>query len=167
MCYLIRVVLLVIYLFQNACLTLFFLFLFIASDMKFASEYEGNTVTGLVGSSVNFTWSFSGDVRLVDWGLSLAGANLFQNGKRLVSLTKVAAVPLSVPAAYAGRVSGRRSGNASSGLAIFTLANITKNDERFYGCRLNPTAPDGSTLFDTVYLFVEGNCMLVKRLFAT
>ena len=124
--------------------------------MTFTSKYEGNTVTGLIGSSFNFTWSFSGDVILVDWGLPLAGANLFENGKRLVSLTKAVSVPLPVPAAYAGRVSGRRSGNASSGLAVFTLASITKGDERFYGCRLSPTSPDDSTLFDTVYLFVGG-----------
>ena len=133
------------------------LFLLIASDIKFTSKYEGNTVTGLVGSSLNFTWSFSGDVILVDWGLPLAGANLFENGKRLVSLAKAVSAVLPVPAEYAGRVSGRRSGNASSGLAIFTLANIKKDDERFYGCRLSPAAPDGFTLFDTVYLFVEGN----------
>ena len=124
--------------------------------MAFTSKYEGNTVTALVGSSINFTWSFSGDVRLVDWGLTLAGSYVFENDQRLVSLTKAASALLSVPAAYAGRVSGSRSGSSSSGLAIFTLTNIKREDERFYGCRLSPSSPDGSSLFDTVNLFVEG-----------
>ena len=32
-------------------------------QIQFTSTYNNNNVTGIVGSSVNFTWNFSGDVK--------------------------------------------------------------------------------------------------------
>jgi len=43
-------------------------------------------VTALVGSSVNFTWSFSGDVDQVYWGVTKAGVKEIDAGGLLVSL---------------------------------------------------------------------------------
>ena len=108
---------------------------------------------GTVGSSVQFNWSFSEDVRLVDWGLTLAAdTNMFDNDQRLYSLTKTGVAPVTPPQAYTGRVSGSRSG----GKAIFALSKLKTSDARFYGCRLNPSAPDGDTVWDNVKLVVEG-----------
>ena len=108
---------------------------------------------GTVGSSVQFNWSFSGDVSSVDWGLTLAAdSNLFDNNQKLYSLPKTGSTSVTPPPAYTGRVSGSRSG----GNAIFTLRKLQTNDARFYGCWLYPTAPDGDTIWDNVKLVVEG-----------
>ena len=98
---------------------------------------------GLAGSSVNFTWSFSGGshgVDAVSWGLKQDGQNIFINNGMLVSLDQ-SGNPLSlpsIPAGYIGRVSGSRSGSILSGQAIFTLSSIKKSDERYYGYRIDP-----------------------------
>ena len=113
-------------------------------------------MTGLVGSSVNFTWSFSGHVRNVIWGLKKDGINDFAANGALVSLYKSSSISLSVPPAYIGRVSGGRSGDSSSGQAIFTLRSITNDDERSFGCRIDPENPIESPVFDPVQLVVNG-----------
>lgn len=58
------------------------------------------------------------------------------------------------PPKYVGRVSG--SGSAASGQAAFTLKNITKEDERSFGCRLIPASNEDLTAFDPVQLEVKG-----------
>ena len=105
----------------------------------------------------NFTWSFSGDVPIVGWGIKRALYNHLVNNGWLVSLGKAGSpYPISVLPAYTGRVSGKRGGNSSSGQAIFTLRNIRKTDERFYGCVLRSSNPWVSPEFDAVHLFVAG-----------
>jgi len=127
--------------------------------IRFASVYNGTVVKGLVGSSVNFSWGFSGNVGDINWGLKGGINNFIINGK-LVILHANGASTLSGPLEYAGRVSGSRS----SGQAIFTLSSITKTYERVYGCRLDPGIGSfDSTEFDFVRLVVEGEkiCFLV------
>jgi len=125
-----------------------------ASQIHFISRYHGKTVKGLVGSSVNFTWTFSNGVETVTWGLKRNNFYGIDDNGRLVSLGKIGPNKITVPQSYAGRVSGSRSGDSSSGQAIFTLSNIKKNDERGYGCRISPDGPF-SPVFDSVYLLVE------------
>lgn len=108
----------------------------------------------LLGSSVNFTWGFSGGIGTVHWGLAKAGFNVIDT--RLVSIGQLGFVTLTMASVYAGRVNGRRSGNSSSGKVIFSLSNITKDDERGYGCMINPTVPVVSSLVDAVHLTVVG-----------
>ena len=106
---------------------------------------------------MTFAWTFSGGVDTVTWGLANdAGTDI---DKMLVSLHVLNAnvvQPGSVPGAYRGRVNGTRSGGSSSGQASFTLYDVTKNDERFYGCFLTPDRPDGLRIFDFVKLVVVG-----------
>ena len=135
-------------------LPLFSNFLFLASEIQFTSRYSGKTVTGLVGSTVNFKWSFSGDVRRVVWGITSDGSHYLEY--ELVSLHTAGSVALVLPSEYAGRVNGSRSGDSSSGHAIFTLSNIRKEDEKFYACLIRPTIPDETSHYDYVRLFVEG-----------
>ena len=40
--------------------------------------------------------------------------------------------------------------------ATFTLSNITKDDERFYGCFIKPDDPNHATIVDFVHLFLVG-----------
>ena len=121
-------------------------FYFSACQIHFTSKYDGKSVAGLVGSSVNFTWSFSGDVDLVDWGLKKDGVNVIKNNGKLVSLEKIGPVSVTVPSAYSGRVSG--SGDVSSGQVTFTPSLITKNDK-------GPTDTFNNGKFDFVYLAVK------------
>ena len=135
------------------------IFCFSAGQIKFTSKYDGKTVTGLVGSSVNFTWSFSGDVDSVVWGLKKDGVDVIQNGGKLVYLDKNGPVPVTVPSAYSGRVS--ESGDVSSGQVTFTLSSIRMSDERFYGCKIKPTDLFDQQAFDAVYLAVKGEHLLI------
>ena len=134
-----------------------FAYVLAVSQLQFTSRHQGQTVTRLVGSSVNFTWSFSGDVLSVFWGLKRAGVNYIADNGKLVSIDKLGnSDSKSAPASYTGRVSGWRSGDRFSGQAIFTLTSITRNDERFYGCQIMPVDPVDVPKFDFVKLVVVG-----------
>ncbi len=135
--------------------------MFLESLVDFTSKYYGKTVTGLVGSSVNFTWSFTGDANRVYWGLKRDGDDGFENNGRLVYLDDRGSVLVTAPLEYDGRVSG--SGDVSSGQVIFTLSSIRKSDQRFYGCMLYPNHPFYRRVFDSVYLAVEGEFPLTTH----
>lgn len=126
---------------------------------EFTSSYQGRSVRGTVGSSVEFTWSFSGGVRAVDWGLKRAG--LADIGEILVSLSVSSATlpPAIPPVEYRRRVRGRLNGDSSSGKAIFALSNITRGDQRLFGCKITAS---GFPLrkYDFVQLIVEGRWFL-------
>ena len=123
----------------------------------FQTKYAKTNLTGRIGHSATFAWTFSGGVDTVTWGLANdAGTDI---DKMLVSLDVLNAnvvQPGLVPGAYRGRVNGTRTGGSSSGQASFTLYDVTKNDERFYGCSLTPDGPDGLRISDFVQLVVVG-----------
>ena len=129
-----------------------------ASQVQYTSTYQGKTVTGLVGSSINFTWSFSGDVGIVKWEIQNVSANDIQNNSYLITLDRNgSSLLVSIPAAYTGRVNGSRIGNSSLGQVVFTLSNITRNDEKVYACKIykfnnSSVIPE----LDSVHLVVEG-----------
>ena len=145
--------------FYSSEVTLALGFYFSVGKIDFTTKYGGRTVTGLVGASFNFTWSFSGDVRQVDWGLKKDGVNTIENNGVLVSLGKNGSISVLIPSAYIGRVS--RSGDTSSSQITFMLSQIKSGDERFYGCLMQPTAVFVLEKFDSVYLAVEGEYLLV------
>ncbi|KAL9964760.1 hypothetical protein ACROYT_G028441 [Oculina patagonica] len=125
----------------------------VGGQNSFTSKYGGKTVAGMVGSTVNFKWVFSGAVNVVDWGLKKDGVNDFRKGGILASIKKIGLVSIPVPLPYSGRVSG--SGDVSSGQVIFTLSSIRKSDERYYGCRIDMSTDFNSPKFDSVYLEVR------------
>ena len=110
---------------------------------------------GSVGSSVTFTWRFSGGVGTVKWGIKDPALNTIKT--TLVSLSSTGVV-LSVTNQdpYNGRVNGSYNGDASSGQSIFTLSNIRKGDKGFYGCRITSTDFVPVIIFDPVKLTIEG-----------
>ena len=119
---------------------------------------------GSVGSSVNFTWNFTGNVGTINWGLKQAGSNLIAPNKIMVKIAKDGtSSSSSAPAAYTGRVGGSRSGDSSSGQVTFALSQITMNDGNLdYGCKieaLNDAFDLGD--FDYLHLDVEGECISV------
>lgn len=107
---------------------------------------------------MTFVWKFSGEVDTVIWGLANKN-NINKTSGRLVHLNRRNVDVLSpglVPVAYRGRVNGTRTGDSSFGQASFTLYNVTKDDERFYGCLLTPDDPFLREISDLVQLAVVG-----------
>ena len=107
---------------------------------------------------MTFVWKFSGGVHAVIWGLvnkksinRLSGRLVYLNRRNVDVLS-----PVLVPVAYRGRVNGTRTGDSSFGQAGFTLYNVTKDDERFYGCLLTPDDPNELEISDLVQLAVVG-----------
>ena len=107
---------------------------------------------------MTFLWKFSGGVHTVIWGLAnkksinrISGRLVYLNRRNVDVLS-----PELVPVAYRGRVNGTRTGDSSFGQASFTLYNVTKDDERFYGCFLTPVDPNGMEISDLVLLAVVG-----------
>ena len=132
--------------------------------MRFTTPYAKTKVSGRIGHSVKFVWKFSGGVYSVTWGLANDGTNYID--RRLLSLDGRSAdvlSPGSVPVAYRGRVNGTRTGDSSSGQASFTLYNVTKDDERFYGCLLRPYDPNFLDSIDFVQLVVVGMYLFRER----
>ena len=109
---------------------------------------------------MTFTWNFTGTISVVTWGLANDAINdIDKTSGRLVSLDRRGVNVLkagSVPVAYRGRVNGTRTGNSSSGQASFTLYNVVKDDERFYGCLLKSGDPNELDTSDLVQLAVVG-----------
>ena len=107
---------------------------------------------------MTFVWTFSGGVDTVIWGLAnkkninkISGLLVYLNRRNVDVLP-----PGLVPVAYRGRVNGTRTGDSSFGQASFTLYNVTKDDERFYGCLLTPDDPFQLEISDFVQLAVVG-----------
>ena len=112
-------------------------------------------MTGSIGHSVTFVWTFSGAVDTVTWSIKEAGLDAYTNGRLVVLDERGVNVlpPRSVRNAYRGRVSGNRSGDSVSGQATFTPS---QDDERFYGCFIKPDDPNHETIVDFVHLFLVG-----------
>ena len=131
-----------------------------AQAVRFTTSYAKKKVSGRIGHSVKFAWKFSRGVDTVTWGLANDGANAIDRSSgRLLTLDDrgVDVLPPGlVPKAYRGRVNGTRTDDSSSGQASFTLYNVTKADERFYGCLLIPGDPNFQEVTDFVQLVVVG-----------
>ena len=125
-----------------------------ACRLQFISPYNGNKVNGVRGSSVNFTWAFSGGgVDQVQWGSQKDGVLVFE--RILVTVDKFATVTTTTDSPYNGRVNGVWDGR-SPGQATFTLSSIQKADEKSYICNLSPKRFGALPVFDTVQLLVVG-----------
>jgi len=111
-------------------------------------------VTGVLGSSVNFTWAFQGgNVDRVEWGTKQDGSVNIKDV--LVSIDKFQPIPIIHNPPYTGRVSGNWNGS-SPGQVTFALHSVQKADERFYVCKLSLESIAAQPVYDTVQLLVVG-----------
>ena len=111
-------------------------------------------MTGVLGSSVNFSWAFhGGNINRVTLGTKKDGSGDIKDV--LISIDKLQTINTIQNPPYSGRVSGIWNGS-SPGQATFTLNSIQKADERFYVCRLTPGSLDEPLVYDTVQLIVVG-----------
>ena len=115
-------------------------------------------MTGVVGSSVNFNWTFSGSIAFVQWGPKKSGA--FEFTDSLVTIDKFSTVITTEKPPYSGRMSGFWDGK-SPGQATFTLNSTQKDDERVYMCKIAEGGLDGQNNFDTVKLLLLGKNILL------
>ena len=116
--------------------------------------FNGKKVTGVLGSSVNFTWAFNGgNVDRIDWGTKKKGAAAIEDV--LVSIDKLQTIFTIKNRSFSGRVRGNWDGS-SPGHATFILNSIQKADEKFYVCKLTPESVLGQPVQDIVQLLVEG-----------
>ena len=110
---------------------------------------------GSVGSSVTFTWRFSGGVGTVEWGVKDPAVTDVKT--RLVFLSSTGAVlAVTTEDPYNGRVNGSYHGDASTGQAIFKLSNIRKGDKGFYICKIKSSDFVPVIIHDPVELTIEG-----------
>ena len=122
--------------------------------LQFTSPFNGNMVTGVLGSSVNFTWAFhGGHIDRIEWGTKKDGSVGIKD--LLTSIDKLQTITTIQNPLYSGRVSGIWSGS-SPGQATFTLNSIQKVDEGFYVCKLTPYSLSAPEVYDTVRLLVVG-----------
>ena len=129
--------------------------------LQFTSPFNGNKVTGVLGSSVNFTWAFhGGNIDRVELGTKKDGSVAIKDV--LISIDKLQTITTIQNPPYSGRVSG--SGDASSGQVVFSLSQIKTSDNRLYGCRISPTDVSADTQkLDSVYLEVNGEYPFVIK----
>ncbi|XP_068687099.1 fibrillin-2-like [Montipora foliosa] len=123
------------------------------SEMMFRSPYKGKSINGTLGSSVTFSWSFSGRFSIITWGLADT-SNPAVLGTMLVRLSTAGKV--LVEGSYSQRVSGKLVANAFSGRAIFNISGIKREDAGFYTCELyHRQGYEAKTKMDHVKLIVK------------
>ena len=75
--------------------------------LQFNSPFNGNKLTGVLGSSVNFTWAFyGGNIDRVAWGTKKDGAGIISVKDVLVSIDILQTKVIIQTPPYSGRVSG-------------------------------------------------------------
>lgn len=129
--------------------------LFTVSQVSLTSHYNGSDVIGYLDSTVNFTWTFTGGLRLVVWGTKQIGA--IDLDQKLVSFDENGPISLNVPPLYSGRVNGSWDGR-TPGKLTFTLTSIKEDDKQIFICKLSPKLLVAPAVYDTVQLIVRGNC---------
>lgn len=110
-------------------------------------------MTGFLGSSINFTWTFIGDIAGIVCGTKMNESIAIKDN--LVAVDKFMAISVAVPPPYSGRVNATWNGR-SPGQAVFTLNSIQKEDEGFYVCRIRPVSILEPDVLDNVQLLVSG-----------
>ena len=119
-----------------------------------------------VGESVQFTWRYSGGdngISGVTWGLKQGSIeDIDPNGGLIYVNTKSrqGGVTGNVPLRYKGRVNWTFNGDEFSGQVNFTLTSIENDDDRSYGCKLDPSDDFEVQVFDYAYLVVQGELPL-------
>ncbi|XP_078379918.1 uncharacterized protein LOC144662841 [Oculina patagonica] len=137
-----------------------------ASQVNFTTRYAGKNIKAIRGSSVNFTWTFSGSFRFIKWGfVSPVDQGQIPPANVLVTVDgRDGSAVLSVPSSYSGRVSGIWDRQTSPGQVIFTLSSIKIADDRVFGCHIRPVNLADSIVIDTVHLVViEGAMSFTKE----
>ena len=107
---------------------------------------------GRDGLPFNFTWTFSGAVYAVEWGIKKSGVNDFTFDGKILSL-KITGEKIFHKSGYSGHVTG----TWISGQVVFAFNAVNRNDMNSYLCILRADSVQDSDQYDGVHLTVEGN----------
>ena len=110
-----------------------------------------------LGSSFNFSWNYTGDLRKVEWGtkdkesiaLDVTLFILGRNGRIIPDVSQ-----------YNGRRFGSMN-QQSPGQIVFTLNPVKEVDNRVFIFRFVPLNNIAPNLFDMVQLIVKGKNFIV------
>ena len=110
-----------------------------------------------LGSSFNFSWKYTGDLRKVEWGtkdkesiaLDVTLFILGSNGRIIPDVSQ-----------YNGRRFGSMN-QQSPGQIVFTLNPVKEVDNRVFIFRFVPVNTIAPNLFDMVQLIVKGKNFIV------
>ena len=110
-----------------------------------------------LGSSFNFSWNYTGDLRKVEWGtkdkesiaLDVTLFILGRNGRIIPDVSQ-----------YNGRRFGSMN-QQSPGQIVFTLNPVKEVDNRVFIFRFVPVNTFAPNLFDMVQLIVKGKNFIV------
>lgn len=113
-------------------------------------------MTGRLGSSLNFTWTFTGNLKLANWGTKRSIDDEIDD--LLVSLSIRGLESVNVPPLYDGRVTGSWDGKTNPGRVVYTLTSLQKEDNKIFVCKITPVDLLARALYDTFQLIVIGKC---------
>ena len=121
-------------------------------QIQLVSSYNGSSRTVKLGSSFDFSWNFTGDLRRVEWGtkdrdkiaLDVLLFVLYENRPQGSNVSQ-----------YNGRCFGSWN-QQSPNLIMFTLSPIKEVDNRLFIFRFVPISGLHSVVFDMVQLIVKG-----------
>ena len=128
-----------------------------AGQVQLESSYNRSSRVAKLGSSFNFSWNYTGDLRKVEWGTkdteSIAlDVTLFILGRSGRIIPDVS------------QYNGRRFGSMnqqSRGQIVFTLNPVKEVDNRVFIFRFVPVNTFAPNLFDIVQLIVKGKNFIV------
>lgn len=131
-----------------------------AGQIQLQSSYNRSSRTVKLGSSFEFSWNYSGDLRRVEWGTKDREIKAIDV---LLFVLDVNGPLTPIVSQYNGRCFGSWN-RQSPGQVVFTLKPIEEVDNRLFIFRFvsnDPVAPD---VFDILQLIVRGkNFELLKK----
>ena len=123
-----------------------------ASQVQLESSYSGSNRTVKLGSSFEFSWNYTGDLRRVEWGTKYGEINALN--VTLFVLDRNWRLTPNV-----SQYNGRRFGNwnqHSPGQIKFTLNPIKEVDNQVFIFKFVPNNLLAPYVFDMVQLIVKG-----------
>ena len=123
-----------------------------ASQVQLESSYSGGNKTVKLGSSFEFSWNYTGDLRCVEWGTKYGEINAL-NVTLFVLGISGRLIP-NIP-----QYNGRRFGSwnqKSPGQVKFALNPIKEVDNQVFIFRFVPVNSLAPTIFDVAQLIVRG-----------
>ena len=134
-----------------------------AGQVQLESSYSGSNRTVKLGSSFDFSWNYTGDLRRVEWGMKRR--EIYDVNVTLFILDRYGHLTPNV-----SQYNGRRFGSMnqqSPGQVKFTLNPIKEVDNQVFIFKFTPNNPSAPDVFDMVQLIVTGKIFIVLWIFVS
>ena len=124
-----------------------------ADQVKLESSYGGNKRIVRLGSSFDFLWNYTGDLRSVEWGTK--DREILEVNVTLFTLDIINGPRAPNVSQYIGRCLGSWN-RQSPGQVMFTLNGIKAVDNQVFIFKFVTNDIAALDVFDTVQLIVKG-----------